>query len=608
MMNPLMIVSLFLLSLSAHSAGENSNIQANGAQPPQAKFEAKYGAIQGNEQADRLLKIPQVKAIYEKCVADDKPVETCLWDGVRADDSTKKLVQDELDKMNNSRDGIQDKDKAQYEERNLSNIRINSVANDPSKRLAASDDSPQKKLEAYLFKKFTEAMYGKDKNDKKLMMDHNVFYSLYQSQLGKNLISAISSYAMDSENVSGVCLVGIGVDLPNIRKTNLEMLSQQTQVTGKNPDGTDKTPEDSSAAYGHWGRCSSQIEALCTGSAAYNNLPNPNNDDPHPMKARIDESKKRSCAVYRYIKDTRQALKEMELLSKKMEEKAQAGFNNNPTEQKLYQREKIDEMMAVSSQEMVQDSGMQDALNKRQEELKKCETEYDANKEVCDKYLSGTKEDTDKLKAEYALRTSIQNEKMEKDFDDSNKDSDKNLIKYLQEEGRTQEQIDKIMAQTLGKLAELKREIKAKFKNERQELINGLSDKLRKTSIEKKPEDTQGRLADIKKEFDARPDYLKQLVFFNNIVTGFIEVGGSGGKSFKNTAALEHELKKSAFATENRTPASGTNAPASSLSNINVSIDDISKIKPKEGNSNGESVNLDVNQINDNFIKVEVKP
>jgi len=607
MMKPLMIVSLFLVSLSAYSAGENSNIQANSGAPAKPKFEAKYGAIQGNEQADRLLKIPQVKAIYEKCVADNQPVETCLWNGVSADSSTKKLVEDELDKMN-SRDGVPNSDKAQYEARNLTNIRTNSVANDPSKRLAASDDSPQKKIEAYLFKKFTEAMYGKDKNDKKFMMDHNVFYSLYQSQLGKNLISAISSYAMDSENVSGVCLVGTDSDLPNIRKTNLEKLSQQTTVTGKNPDGTDKAPEESSAAYGHWGRCSTQIEALCTGSTLYSSLPNPNNDDPHPMQARIDESKKRSCAVYRYIKDTRQALKEMEQLSKKMEEKAQAGFNTNPTEQAIYQREKIDEMMAISSQELVQDSGMQEALTKRQEELKKCETEYDANKEICDKYLSGKKEDTDKLKAEFALRSMVQNDKMEKDFDATNKDSDDNLRKYLQEEGRTKEQIDQIMAQTEDKLIKLKGEIKAKFKSERDQLINGLKEKLSKTSIENKPEDTQAHFAEIKKEFDARPDYLKQLVFFNNIVTGFIEVGGSNGKSFKNTAALEHELKKSAFATENRTPASGASAPASSLSNINVSIDDIKKIKPKEGNSKGESVNLDVKQINDNFIKVEVKP
>lgn len=620
MMKPLMIVSLFLFSLQAFCAGESSTIQANGGAPAAQNFEAKYGVYQGNKDADRLLKIPEVQKLYQECVTE-KPndISDCLWNDKLSkaeNKATLDKVQEELDKMNNISETVKADDKLKYEGRNLSNLKFNGVASDPTKS-NDSGSSPAKKLEDYLFKKFTEAFYGNDPQKKKMMMDHNVFYNLYQSQLGKNLISTISAYALDSELIinsadqqKSVCLYGQESDLKRIREKNMKALST---INGSSPE-----------AYQSWSVCLKNIQNLCSGEDGFYSpvtkakikviYPSITDDDEidRIKDARIKVSKEKACSAYRYIKDVRQALIETEKLEKLANEKLKDGIKDglNPLgEVESYDVNKNEELLTVTSQEVVTTSEMDKDYQSKKEALEKCSQDYEGNKAECDKFLSGSEDDKNKLITEYALRSKMQSKNLDEDLSKENDPDKKNLERYLKEEGRTDAQIKEILARQEIELDKVRESIKLKYKEEREKLITNLGNELSKRVSLKDPQATTSQFANIKAEFDERPEYLKQVVFFNNVVSSFLSICPANedcskdtSKGSKNTMALEKELKSGAFVTENRGPASGNGNAQASV----VDIEAIKQIAPKNSSdtkpTGSTGSNLSVDQINDMII------
>lgn len=612
------VLILMLLSpLTAFAAGETSDIQANGgtagAGAPR-DFKAQYGVVQTQGDGDRLLKIPEVQNFFQECKTEfeqtRKDVSDCLWDKVKADDAVNQKVQEEMAKMNKT----YDKKDLDYEGRTLSNIRINSVGTDPSKRAKDSEKSPQQKLEEFLFKKFTEALYEKKGDKKTMVMNHRLFEELYKSQLGKNLIAAISSYALESENVAGVCLHA-GTDqgeLDRVRRLNLAKLEQKVDPVSdpgaSNNNNNNNQGGQVPAAYNDWSLCARQIEMLCTTTAIYAPVKATDPQNTTRFDGRIQSSQKKSCIVYRYMKDTRRALLDMEKVDegwKKLKDDRYADAGNFGD--RLFDENKTNEMMNLSSQELIVDSGYEDAVKKREEELEKCKEDYDGNKEICDKYLLGSKEDKDKIMAEARLRLEAQNKKINDDFLNADADQgNQKLKKYLEEEGRTEEQVAAILSQTQDKIDKLREDIKRQHRLETEAIKNALKEKLDGITIDQDPArsaERNGTMERIKDEFEKRPDQMKQLIFFNNVVSGFIQVRDSSGKTTANTAALNAELRKSALVTDNRAPASGQ-GNASTLPQVN--IDKIREIAPPGGNSSeGSAATLDASQINDSFIRKE---
>lgn len=595
------LVCLFsLISVTLQAApGDTSDLPANGGLGSN-DVSPKYGVISGDdENADRLLKIPEVQNIYKDCKANrpNDAIQTCLWDEISKDEN-KAIKEKVLKEYDDMQIGEKGSDKKIYEGRNYSNVKNLNIGQKPG---TAGDDaslSPKQKLEKFLFQKYLEALYGKQNGEKKLMMDHTLFYKMYKSQLGKNLISSISAFTFDSIEKAGVCLIPEGDELKKAREENLKKLEQQAQIQ------TDpkKDAENSSQGYGQWLTCFGQIEKLCTASSAefakvetadkdfFKNRPN--------MQA---DTQKRACLTYRYVKDVRQALINVKDIEKKLEsyedENAVNAFSSNMEVNKF---DNLDDMMAVSSKELVEESGMDDAYKARAEELKQCQESGDMGSDICKKYLVENPEAKDKLLAEFALRSGAQVDRIGSDLD-KDKDKDKNnLRKYLQEEGRTEEQINAILAQTDDKLEELRNKIKEKHKAERQQIMASLVDKIDERSLkDDASEDAKkAKFGKIKEEFDNRPDYLKQVVFFNNVVSSFIDIQSSDGKNMKNTAALNRELKNSVFG-DNRAPAgsSGPTLPS-------VDISKIQEIAPKDSGSSGrsEGASLDVGVINEKII------
>ncbi|GAB4016890.1 MAG: hypothetical protein Fur0010_17050 [Bdellovibrio sp.] len=614
-MNKYALLLILLSPLSVFAAGETSDIQANGGIPAKKDFKAQYGVVQTQADGDRLLKIPEVQNFFEQCKSEFEQTRTdvsdCLWTKVNADDAVREKVQEEMAKMNKTFDN---KD-LNYEGRTLSNIRINTVATDPTKKFNDKDKSPQQKLEDYLFKKFTEALYEKKGDKKTMVMNHRLFEDLYKSQLGKNLIAAISSYALESENVAGVCLHAGTSDseIDRVRRLNLAKLETPAAPTQDPGAANNKQSGQVPAAYNDWALCARQIEMLCTTTAIYAPVKATDPQNKTRFDSRIQSSQRKSCIVYRYMKDTRRALIDMEKVDegwKKLKDDSYSEAGN--FSDRLFDENKTNEMINLSSQELIVDSGYEDAVKKREEELKKCAEDYDGNKENCDKYLLGSKEDNDKIMAEANLRLQAQNKKINDDLLNADADQgNQNLKKYLEEEGRTEEQVAAILSQTQDKINQLREDIKRQHRLETEAIKNALKEKLDSITIDQDPAHTAERNNTMKRiqgEFERRPDQMKQLIFFNNVVSGFIQVRDNTGNTSSNTAALNAELRRSAMITDNRAPASGQGTG----SNLpQVDIDKIKALAPTGGGStSGGAATLDVGQINDSFIikEPEKKP
>jgi hypothetical protein len=560
---------------------------------------------------EKLLSHQLIQPRYEKCQAfaekdNDLVLGDCIWNGKGdpsdtdylkpLDPSTQQQIHDYL---------AQGKNNKKLKENTLESLDVSNL-----KRKQA-DDSANKRLHDFLTKEIEKTLYGNiNPNDgtRESVARHDSFNKLFKSQLGKNILFVISDTCMDAQISSDNKHIQIDNDPDKrrtVRKDNLKKLEQKVDDTDK-----DGKAIETLGAYKFWGNCMQLLPATCENverDGSGNPKPkNPNNPKPGEFLALMDadtntgfDSKDikytqgRACQAVRYIKDARQNLIAIDQINKQYKKLESEGQGIALA---VAKDEDIDKALTHSSK------ALGEAVNMEQDKIQfqNCvsySTDNDGkvdestvkvnDTEQCKKYFASKDSGLDQKSklAEYDLRRRT----IASALDNA---TDEQLKELLIEEGYTEEQAGQAIADDLDKIKE---QIKTKYDRERDALVKSIHDEINNNTAANG--DTVNDGADAEKlklkakEMEYKAERFKQLIHFNNIVTGFIDITDKNKKSVNNTGAMEAELEDSAFADQD---------------NFKDIQDTLSNVGPKNGASGDEDTpTLEVNIINTKIIKHE---
>ncbi|MCO4795010.1 MAG: hypothetical protein KC493_14940, partial [Bacteriovoracaceae bacterium] len=269
-----------------------------------------------------------------------------------------------------------------------------------------------------------------------------------------------------------------------------------------------------------------------------------------------------ACKVSQYLKGSRQTLKALEKLTNKLDERNSKGGNVIGLDLKVCdgkvnkdgckakdsikeydsgdKETGIDSLTTMTSKEAVEGSGMKDAQKELADEFKKCKESGD--EETCKKFLATNRKEQEAMLAEYEIRSKAMVGKLEKLEKSTGKDE---ITKYLKEEGYSDEQISS-MLENPDKVKKLKTEIKEKYATSRKNLINEMKRKLDGGTTKKDGQidvkEDAAAIDTIAAELTDKTSRYRDLVHFNNIVSGYLAIG-EGEDAKRNTASLFRELE-----------------------------------------------------------------
>ena len=436
----------------------------------------------------------------------------CLWEGWV--DENGRIVIPKLD--DNEKNSIQHLFKGR-ERFDASNITI-------------SDNPALRKLEEYYGKRLKEIIDpGGDKN---VVADHAIYHKIYRSQLGKNVIGALSSYCLDARGDDFL----VEKDPQRNRDTRKENL-KKLETTSTTESG------NTNMAYGHWSGCAFNIQHICYNTCRekegagkkYCCKENCDND------TLFQHSQSRACEVVDYIKAIRQNLLVLDKIDEQWEERKStgvAGFDGN-----VVHEVEIEKITSLNSRQVVEQSGYTNEQKNIVEEMEECLKNFDPRN--CSKFV-GVEKEGERALDEQSFRTRVLQEKI-----DLMKKSDKredSLEQYLRDEGYSKEEISKMLQD--GKVsAEM---ISQRFKEKRAALQRSLKEKLENTSADPNdPQDTKDTLQNLRDEAARERQRLGELVFFTNMVSGFLKIGDEEGNVLgNNSESLQQELKDGLFSSE----------------------------------------------------------
>ena len=577
------LAMLILPSLKANDDGDLN--QLNG------QLESTYEEQEKTKIHTSILDDPEVKKVYEKCkkkydeTLDDyaDKLEKCMT----KDYSPEKLK--ELAEKYQAGDSDSREDKFNYEINQLSPIKYR---NDPA----------IKKLEAYYEKKLKEALYedgvwskkdAKFDPTKRQLVDHSVFMDIYESQLGKSVLSTITYYCIDADaDPSGTnhyLLKKDKKESAKIRKINIEKLT------------------DGKTAYTAWEECMISIPHICHGKNNY--IYEEGNEPPN-----YPYSKKRACLVNRKIRDLKQALLAVGEIKEKEKKNTHRGvafteqYEGQEYKTKVYDKigdpdknESIDDLTSLTSNEMVNTSGYGEALDQQAEEIKKkCMNDSSSDPMCKELLLSG--EDREKLikaRDEYIFKSGAVSRILE-----NSKTED--VKGFLIDEGKYNP--DDEITKNEQELKDIKEQIKDNYEAEKQAIIQELNEQIKSKSIKKISDTTStaSKIEDIQEEVSNKSQNIQELIHFNNIVTGYLKLKDESDKEVgDNKISIAREMKDSAYDPNNRSPAAEddqTSSPIDSFSKLEENLRNNGKLTDEEENKdpNEEKGNalLSPSQIN----------
>lgn len=569
------IITLIILLTSLTTGATESDSQS------QSSSRFMQQIISDNPKMARALEIKEVQEVYNNCfklqhdnggVVEGKRLMDCMWMNVQQDENLKQQVLDTMAKDTSGK------------ERNIASVQYERSVN-----IKEGTNPGLLALQDYYSKRLEEALYGGavDKNSDTLIKtkrtaDQKVFFQLYKSQLGKNILASLSSYCIEAAPVRISGPAGT-FSIPMIyedkgeretkRKQNLKSLNQ----TATNPQSGESTLRASS----NWNSCITNIQYVChqpthilkqdgdtiLKTAFMDNTENllesciSEREDLFKEKedkaekrclSDIDYSKKRACVVTQYLTE---AKRNLGVLDKTMELYSKIGNSGNGSDGvKFYKdasnKKSIDELTSITSQEAV-DSGYASAKNEELEKFKECLNDDNTvnNEEACKAYLSEEKDKYYATLAEFKLKQEATFERL-KNIDPSDK---KQIEEILIQDGYNEEE-----AKELANYNDIKMQIEQKYKNKKDALLADFADRIDDMTVSGDKLNTDQSSEDIAKLMKIREGLkndtqkFAELVHFNNIVSSYLQIEDSEGNSSKNTAALSRELASNAFTKENR--------------------------------------------------------
>lgn len=423
--------------------------------------------------------------------------------------------------------------------------------------------------------------FGSEQDRKVLLrkMDHSDFHTLYESQLGKNIIHAISAYCIEANESDG-SIPTSQKDKRENRKKNLQYLSQF--------DGNGQNK-------------AAQITSKCM-----NKIPDNCRKDTNPQES--------ACLVMDYIQKAKQAILLTADIKKTWNDRAPSSSKSTVN---------ASEFVDITSAQ-VAESEMNKEAFKEAQFLEECKTNYMANKARCDEYLV-SREDGLKSMVDTQLKRELLISELEKI---ANEEDEAGFKEYLTEQGYAEARIEEILQ---GDWQEkINKEVLPLYRNQKDALASSIQAQLSKyegVDPEKAqdPQAIQNKFLEIQKEITgqesfngkapslsihSKPEVFKQVIHFSNIISGFI-AGEGQGKEFKgNTQALFKELGNSAFGEDaNRNTRDVASKPfGGEVLQLNGDhLDQIKRnVKPSSSDDEG-TVNIDKNTINDIFGPIQSK-
>jgi hypothetical protein len=501
---------------------------------------------------DSIMSNPQVKAIYDSCEtthATDPDAAaataTCFNTDLQKDQALYNSAKEQVLAAKKAKDKSEKIDVGSLEDKKK---------------------SPEiKKLEAFLSKRLEESLYEDIKGGNPNFVDADTFFSLYDTQLSKNILSATSSYCMDT-NASLNFFIAKDDQLKIVRDENIKKLKEFT---------------NQNTAYSEWSHCLKNIEVLCAGlpkevTEVINNVtttkqipyqpptcPPPTSSSPSQadlactaqVKKTIEETTRRSCEVNNYIKSMRQNLIATKQIQDQMKKWHGVGrvraSGENVTKNSRFQttgnRDKdfsayqgtkegksFDDLTSVTTAEL-EKSDYNKALQDVDVKKKKCDLSTVENDPECkDIYYSKDEvKEAKKNLAEIALNLQIKRDQIKEIEKDNTK-----LIEFLKQEGRSQDEIDTIMKSGENKIIAIKDRIIKEADNEKMAIIASYAKIIKE---KEKPTANAGGVT------SAKPSAMKQLLHYNNIVSGYLEISSKGTNNQEsksgNTYILYKELR-----------------------------------------------------------------
>lgn len=498
----------------------------------QNSFSEEQKAIE-NKTMDALAKameIPGVKEVYTNCKQpgrSNSDVSDCLWKNL--DDGKKEQV---LQVIEQTKDGK--KLDARYE----------SVS---TGGLEGSQKKGFENLEKYLNEKLSAVLFEEVSGDKKFIQQkvagQEVFYDLFKTQVGKNIISAFSSICLDAEYATKTTTGPDGQPQTTISYT---IDSDSTKRKAARDKNLQDAASFSSSSKQNYMECIKLTPTYCSCTV-----------DP-ATKTCVDNmkdgyTKMRACEVVNYIKAAKQNLIAIDKIKKGYDELDMVETNDPSYFSGNEKGKTVDDLTTVTSGEFVAESKFHEGSVADKEKIEECVKNKDLGEE-CSQFLEEQDED---FIGEQMLRNKALAEKLKEDLKD-----DGNLEKYLKDQGYSDEKIKEMMA---GDIENLKAEITGRYELQKNQVIESLSKKLAAATNQNtnlSPEEVEqeklNRLTTIGHELSQKTENYAQLIHYSNVVAGYLDVqssGQNGGRDVandkqNNTYSISKELSNSAFSEE----------------------------------------------------------
>lgn len=565
------------------------------AADPAPKKNEVSGGIVINDSLQKLMNIDGVEPIYKDCQqryaveTDTQTTDqlTCLWDAVKKNAQLKKKVQEVYAQELKGEKTSSEEGRAPASASTLSlTARKASIATDyeSDPAVAALSDYYGKKLDVILNPDVALTAEERKKNTI-LSVDHRQFIDLYKSELGKTIISAFTSYCLDTKPDSCTCSTAE----QKVCAEDKEKCTCAASSCVISSDETErkKNRESNLASLKVADLKSNSSDAIkwnmCIGSVSKSCISNPPKE--------LEETNKRACLIMDYVKSARK-----NIMVADTQKTFYDDLNSTQTANIAGNMKAITDLKKTSSDALL-DMSSTDVKTAMEKPMKSKITELEGcykdgvivNAKACEKYLSVNKDENDTALAELGMRQIAQEGILEQELSSS----DQKVRDYLKEEGFSKQEIESMTADKKS-IEQVKKEILERYANQKSAIIKEMSDRIadKTSATDGKIENNASNLSKletIKKELESRSSDLQNLVYFNNVVSSYLEISDGKGTNSRNTASLFAE--------------------ANSLEKDQATLmkDQIEKAKLKDQKGSANTTNLEVETINDAFLDYSVE-
>jgi hypothetical protein len=491
-----------------------------------------YGDVVVSEDIKKLLVVPGVQKVFDECKTKDLAnISECMWEKDKLNAQQKKQIQaiyaSEIENKTVDEKGrsIASTDKSNLTAR-VKNVGID-YASDPA--VAALSKYYGDKLDEILTP--TKADYAAKKI---VTVDHTKFIELYKSELGKTIISAFTSYCLETD--PDTCCTDAN---KSKCKLSCKIVKDEKERSKHKEDNLKSLSKASMDMKGNdatkWNKCIADVSDVCFEGAVTTNTD-------------ASYSAQRACVIVDYVKAAR---KNILIVDDQL--KFYDGFQNNKgiyidpkdSNMKIVDGEKIsaDAILEMTAKD-VEDT-LKDSTAAQIKEMKAC---VDANGMIadinaCKKFLNTNKDANVAAVTEFGLRQLAQEDTLTKELNSG----DDKVKAYLKEEGFEEAQITELSNKE--NIENTKAEIIKRYKEEKKAIIAEMASRIGgKTvsgngKIDAASRDDKSKLEAIQSQLNSRGIDLANLVKFNNIVSSYLIIEDGEGKQTRNTASLFAESR-----------------------------------------------------------------